>query len=61
MIICLCNDVSQQDIVDELKKNKSVEESLAALGVGSACGICLFTVKEMFKIDTNKLLEYYME
>lgn len=59
MIICFCNNVSQSDIIEELKKNKSILEALGDLYVGTGCGICLCEVNKLFDIDRSKLLEYY--
>jgi NAD(P)H-nitrite reductase large subunit len=58
MIICFCKNVSQSDIIQELKKNITIEEALRNLKAGTGCGCCLLTIEDLFHIDTSKLLDY---
>jgi bacterioferritin-associated ferredoxin len=60
MYICHCNDVSQTDLIEELKKNNGdMLNALAETGVAMCCGRCAETVEELFGIDRSKLFEYY--
>jgi len=58
MIICMCNNVSETDIINELKKDKTIVEALSACGVGLCCGCCLQTIKELFDVDKKTLFDY---
>jgi bacterioferritin-associated ferredoxin len=60
MYVCHCNNVSQTDLIEELKKNNG--DMLSALyeaGVAMGCGRCAGIVEDLFGIDRNKLFEYY--
>lgn len=60
MYVCHCNNVSQTDLIEELKNTDG--DMLSALynsGVAMGCGRCAEIVEDLFGIDRSKLFEYY--
>ena len=53
-LVCLCNMISEQEILDELKKGaKSTVDIQYATRAGTSCGKCLTTI--------DKLVQDYLE
>lgn len=48
MYVCLCMGITDQDIIDELDQGaRNLKDVSKRLGVGSQCGRCCQTAKEV--------------
>lgn len=54
MIICLCNNISYEQVSNLIKENKTLEEIKSTYGLGSSCGSCVEVVKE----EIEKMKKY---
>lgn len=48
MYICICNGITEQDIIDASKTASTSLEIMKTLGVASDCGRCLQTAIDKF-------------
>lgn len=55
MYICLCAAVTDQEIVEAVKSNKTVEDVMDELGAGSACCLCVPDITKIVieHLDSN--------
>lgn len=49
MILCLCNGVSDKEIISKAKEGKSIKEIQKETSVGTDCGACLMECKRIHK------------
>jgi bacterioferritin-associated ferredoxin len=55
MIICVCNNVQEKQIVDLVKKGLSKEDILKLLKIGKDCSTCLeYAVIKIIETAQNK-------
>ena len=50
MYVCLCKGISDQDIIDEMDQGaRNLRDLSKRLGIGSQCGSCCQSAKEVIK------------
>jgi bacterioferritin-associated ferredoxin len=55
MIICVCKNVSDTKIIQEIKNGSSFDDLQMNLGVALRCGCCLQCVSSLIKENTPNL------
>jgi len=56
MIICVCEDLTSEQILKIIKTSSSVDEVFCS-GVGTWCGCCRGTIDAMIEIHNKEIIE----
>lgn len=57
MYVCICNGITEQDILEASKTSHNSKEIMKKLGIASDCGRCLQTAIDKFQELNSKLPE----
>ena len=56
MIICLCNNISEKEIVDAIERwSKKATDVYDALGCKPQCGSCMDFIKDKILVKSNNI------
>jgi bacterioferritin-associated ferredoxin len=56
MIICVCEDVTSEQVVEIIKTSSSIDEVFCS-GIGTWCGCCSGTIHAMIETYNKDLLD----
>lgn len=56
MVVCVCCNVTEDELCDCKKKHMSVDDVIKELEVTSCCGCCREDVERLF-LDNNKTIK----
>ncbi len=53
MYVCICNNITEDQVRNVAAKGLSGKDALSHLGIGSGCGICVMEALERFSHEQN--------
>lgn len=53
MYVCICNNITEEQVKGVVAKGLSGKDALSHLGVGSGCGICVMDAIDRLTHDQN--------
>lgn len=55
MYVCICHQITEEQLIEANKKSSGNKDALAKLGVGDSCGICLIdALKKLSDSNTEQ-------
>jgi bacterioferritin-associated ferredoxin len=57
MIICVCKNISEQKIIQEIQNGSSFDDLQINLGVAMRCGSCMQCIHSLIKDNISNLKE----
>ena len=56
MIICICNNISEKEILDSIERGSTkASDVYEALGCKPQCGSCMDYIKDIILVKTNNI------
>lgn len=53
MYVCICQGITEEDLIQVSQTSTSPKEIIKKLGVGDGCGICLLDAIEKLNLQAN--------
>ena len=53
MYVCICNNITEDQVKNVVAKGLTGKDALSHLGVGSGCGICVMDAIDRLSHDQN--------